>query len=1404
MASGSIGYGHQHPSMRLYFDGEESNYEQWELKFLAYMKIQKLKDVINPDSRSITSEDQKESAFAQLVQYLDPRSTSLIMRDALNDGRKAMQILRDHYKGSTHQRAISMWNALSSLQKHPSEQLTDYIIRAETAATSLKSSGEIVSDTMLIAMVMKGLPPSYKPFIVFVTQSDKVMTFLQFKTSIRTFEENERASFHNAMNNTTKQFDGVMNVHQNNGKQQNRQYFQTDVRNAPSQGKQVGGVICNTCKGQGHKSDVCPTSRQNPNSDNKNRKQGGKKYCSHCNTNSHNTAACRKLKKVDNARTVQIRGGDQPQHLQQQQEGFMPLPLQHQQYFGEAQKPCEDTFPHNSLRSNQHSFVMHFNERIDEIKKEPPQCKDEIQPSIGSLLVDSGASSHIVVDTSKFVSFQDNFKPEEHSLEYANGNIEQVAERRGTILVHFKDEMGEIRDIYLEDTLYCPSFPQDIFSTKAALRKGGSVILRSKDGELITSDGTMFPINCSGELYHLDLYDNPAPVNTEVGDNYCIIDEANSCKPPSIRSASLEEWHHILGHVNTSDILKLEKAVSDMKITGKKDFPCSTCVLSKQPVFRSREPDERATAPLQFVHSDLAGPIEPVARDGMRYVINFVDDYTGACFVYFLRQKSDASTALEKFLCDIAPYGKVGYIITKFRSDNGGEFISREFEQTLIKNRIRHEFSAPHSPHQNGTAERNWRTLFEMARSMIIESGLPQSLWTYAVMASAHVRNRMYCQRIKGTPYHLLTGKKPAISKLHLFGSVCYAYEQQKKKLDPRCSEGLFVGYDKYSPSFLVYFPRTNTIGKYGTVKFTERFPSSPSRETNFYNSQSECHAEAPTYPLETMIQFYGNDSQKINDTVEVDVPRNGGDPVLENVSSELDNEDIPLLNPLFSNDEAVVEGADVEPENARPYNLRNRSKQHNDFANCIRDACYRVSNVPASYSQAIKKNDADQWQLAMESEMKSMEDNHVFTVVPLPEGKKVVGSRWVYSIKDNPDGNILHKARFVAKGFSQVEGSDYTDTYSPTAKMSTVRILMQLAVENDMTVHQLDVKTAYLNAPIDCEVYVQQPQGFARKPTSSNSTLVWKLHKSLYGLKQSGRNWNIVLSQFFQSHGFKQSKVDACLFVRCSKSGKLFIVIWVDDIVVAGHPKLVQTMKDLMKKEFKMTDLGNISYFLGIQFHQTSSCITMTQSHYLKGVLEKYGMAESKPRSTPCEPKPEAYKCEDDEVSTPEYTRKYREIVGSLVYAMTCSRPDLAWIVTKLSQHLACPTKIDWMMITHVLRYIKGTIDQRLTFKKSDKLEIIGFSDSDWASCKQDRKSTTGYCFTLNNEGPVVSWKSRKQQTVALSSCEAEYMALTNATQEALFLEMLLKDFGFESHRPISISGDNKGSIDLSKNSYR
>ena len=266
-----------------------------------------------------------------------------------------------------------------------------------------------------------------------------------------------------------------------------------------------------------------------------------------------------------------------------------------------------------------------------------------------------------------------------------------------------------------------------------------------------------------------------------------------------------------------------------------------------------------------------------------------------------------------------------------------------------------------------------------------------------------------------------------------------------------------------------------------------------------------------------------------------------------------------------------------------------------------------------------------------------------------------------------------------------------------------------------------------------------------------------------------------------------------------------MIYVVWVDDIiVVADSNKMMNYGKNILKNNFKMKDMGEISNFLGIKFKRYSdgSC-SMEQGHYLESILEKYGMMSCKPRATPCEVKLSAYHSEDDEIGNES---KYRAIVGSLIYAMTCTRPDLSWIVTKLSQHLSKPTVGDWAILKHVLRYVKGTLDYKLMFRKSgSNLRLVGFSDSDWASSEDDRRSTTGYYFSLSDVGPAISWKSRKQSTVALSSCEAEYMALTEATQEAIYLKQVYSDLVRESYDdPIQLYGDNQGSLALIKNPVR
>ena len=301
------------------------------------------------------------------------------------------------------------------------------------------------------------------------------------------------------------------------------------------------------------------------------------------------------------------------------------------------------------------------------------------------------------------------------------------------------------------------------------------------------------------------------------------------------------------------------------------------------------------------------------------------------------------------------------------------------------------------------------------------------------------------------------------------------------------------------------------------------------------------------------------------------------------------------------------------QPEHLRDYVVEDQV--------CNVDFCY-IENIciPNTYEEAVQSLEADNWKEAMDDEINSLQENEMYMIVPLPKDKQAVGGRWVYTVKVGPGGEQQYKARYVAKGFTQKHGYDYFETFAPTAKMTTVRMFMQIAVEFDLIIHQMDVKTAYLNAPIDCEIYMNQPKGYEQF-SDRKCKMVCKLQKSIYGLKQSGRNWNIVLHNFFKDNGFTQSLHDPCIYLYNSNSEVVIVLIWVDDIVVAANSMIcLNKTKDLLKMKFYMKDLGPISCFLGIRFKQVQGLIIMDQSQYLQSKLVKYGMDKAKPRSTPCE----------------------------------------------------------------------------------------------------------------------------------------------------------------------------------------
>lgn len=883
MSLTATGYGPRH---RLYFDGDERKYELWEVKLLVYMRLQKLHEVIDPPASDTSPADVSKNAeaYAELIQFLDDRSLSLVMRDAKDNGRQALKILREHYLSKGKPKIISLYTELTTLQKGETESVTDYVIRAETAATALKMSGETISDSLLVAMVLKGLPIEFKPFVTVITQKDKAVTFAEFKVSLRSFEETEKSCCEKGEN------DRVMRV----------------------ESRKFSGS-CFSCGLPGHKSVDCRVSRPN---------QANRRWCENCNSNSHDIKYCRKSS-----------GGNSGKDFVKNVENY------------------DDDYSDNSQN---HSFVFKVGLHSSEIGS----CA-----VVNKLLVDCGATTHIINDDSKFVKFDEQFDPEKHFIELADGSrTNNLVIKKGDACVPLIDSSGNVQTAILENALYVPSFKQDIFSVQAATEKGASVEFKPNSAELVSKNGTKFNIVKHGRLYFL---------NNTVSSNKA--------------SYTLKEWHEILGHCNVKDILQLESVVNGMKITGKHDFDCGICVKGKMTQFRNREPDERARSVLDLVHCDLAGPIDPVAKDGFKYALSFVDDYSGLIMVYFLKHKSDALLATKRFIADITPYGSV----KRLRSDEGTEFTSNAFETLLVENKIKHEMSAPYSPHQNGTVERCWRSLFEMARCLLIESNLPKFLWTYAVMASAYTRNRCYNTRIKKTPFEAFSAKKPNISNMHIFGSVCYAYVQHKKKHDARSEKGIFVGYDKGSPAYLVYFPDTGAVKKVRCVKFAK-----PNVDVGSDVASDSEYDWVPTF----------------KSSVEPEVGNQTEDTVSVRRSERIKRKPVRL------DDYLVGDEMDEAIDN---YNV-----------NSTVDYCYTLANVPSTYEEAITASDSNSWQDAMESEMNSLKENDTFELTPLPDGRKAVGGRWVYDLKLGPNNEERYKARFVAKGYSQEPGIDYHETF--------------------------------------------------------------------------------------------------------------------------------------------------------------------------------------------------------------------------------------------------------------------------------------------------------------------------------------------------------------------------------------
>eukprot|EP00253_Pinus_taeda_P024114 PITA_24114 len=424
--------------------------------------------------------------------------------------------------------------------------------------------------------------------------------------------------------------------------------------------------------------------------------------------------------------------------------------------------------------------------------------------------------------------------------------------------------------------------------------------------------------------------------------------------------------------------------------------------------------------------------------------------------------------------------------------------------------------------------------------------------------------------------------------------------------------------------------------------------------------------------------------------------------------------------------------------------------------------ALYCHVDDPIHFEEAIKDR---KWIEAMDEEINAIERNKKWDLVELPKGKEVIGVKWVYKTKSNVEGKIeIHKVRLVFKGYKQQYGRDYEETFALVARIETVRVVLSIAAQNKWKFYQMDVKLAFINGVLMEEVYIEQPLGYENKGYEHR---VCRLKKALYGLKQALRVWYSRIDSYLLENGFE----------KCN-----------DDY-------LIENFKTVMKEEFEMTDMGLLRYFLGIEVEKNGNEIFISQVKYVNEVLERFNMQESKAAITPTVMRLKLSKEDNNKDFDPSL---YKSIVGSLMY-LTSTRLDIMHAISLISRFMERPKEAHWQAAKRILRYVNGTKRFGILYTTSECSYLIGYTDSDWAGSVEDRKSTSGYVFHMGSG--AISWASRKQPIVALSTVEAEYVAATVAACQEIWMRRMLRSLCQEQAKGTVIFCDNSSAITLSKN---
>lgn len=1002
------------------------------------------------------------------------------------------------------------------------------------------------------------------------------------------------------------------------------------------------------------------------------------------------------------------------------------------------------------------------------------------------LFIDTGASHHIVIDNKFFVKMHD--APVEHVS--CGGGEEHPVKGAGTVVVQ-----GEHGTVQLLQTLYVPTFKVNLMSGSVACRKGARIEATGRAMRVVH--------NCR-TVISADAYDGLFAVRGRLLPCNKV---SESLFRATAFAAPARVWHQRLGHVSYAVMhhMRKHRTASHFDVEGPIREPshCEECIKGKQ----ARRPFPTSTSatsePLQLVHADVIGKMPCESIGGSLYILTVRDDFSGYSAVACVKRKSEVGEAF----CDIlARWAReTGKLVKRVRTDGGSEFLG-QFKESLRGKGILHERSVRYTPQQNGVAERFNRTLVERMRCMMFDAGLPREFWAEAAVTSCHLHNKVPSRSQQKSPQELFSGAKPNLSSLRTFG--CLAFSQVpgklRSKLDACTEKGVFVGYESGVKGWRIMIPNAN--GGWRTVvsrdvKFVEDVPGfSVIRDddkahesldvSDVLSGMGEYVEPVADQPLPVpVIQGSVSDESASDETADEN------DVAAEAVPTAADDSGGAAGEGAASADdggEAASEGATGD-DSATGVRSSNRVRAAPDRydPSAYSYAAPALTDEPQSVAEVKRRPDMELWEESMNAELTALAEKNVFEWSDLPPGRKALPSRWVFKIKRTQTGAVeKYKSRIVAKGFMQQEGVDYHDVFAPGSSLTTLRMLLSIAADQDLELHQLDVKTAFLNGDLQEEVYLMPPTGAKGVPGK-----VWRLKKALYGLKQAAQAWHVKLKEALLGAGIVVSAADPCLYVAAVNGAKVYLFVHVDDALIVGNGPGVASVKATFKKLFEARDLGDASLFLGLEIvrDRNAGLLWLGQSTYALNVLRAYNMTACGSRGLPLDANQQLIgdgKSLGDSVP-------YSAAVGSLLYLAGCTRPDLALSVNMHARFVSAPKIHHWQSLKGVFRYLSATSELGLVYRKKGG-SLVGFSDADYAGDPVKRRSTSGYAFL--RAGGAVLWGSKLQPTVAASTCEAELIAGSRAVKEALYLRKVVYDFVGE-WQAIPMMMDNQSALVLIRN---